>query len=250
MMVGAEKVLFWVLEALAVEYASISYREVKATRCYLLYIERIVDLRSSHTKNSMAVTCYFAREYSHLPWRFARSAPRLCCPLPRSRSRRPTALAEILALIFELRPESLETEGLVSALTKQAETLQARHKIVVSTELRDESDLPMRAKTLSENSGGLFSLSWRNLFPLPHLSEELRKKHLKPEPGFMLESLHLSWEEAEASRLKIKAFVLSWTICLPNRQVPIEESESRSTFSRKDFHASPLISRKESHAYL
>ncbi len=56
------------------------------------------------------------------------------------------ALAEMRALIFELRPESLETEGLVSALTKQVEALQARHKIVVSTELRDEPDLPMRAK--------------------------------------------------------------------------------------------------------
>jgi signal transduction histidine kinase len=56
------------------------------------------------------------------------------------------ALAEMRALIFELRPESLETEGLVSALTKQAEALQSRHKIIVSTELRDEPDLPVRTK--------------------------------------------------------------------------------------------------------
>jgi signal transduction histidine kinase len=55
-------------------------------------------------------------------------------------------LAEMRALIFELRPESLETEGLVSALTKQAAALQARHEIAVSTELCDEPDLPLRAK--------------------------------------------------------------------------------------------------------
>jgi signal transduction histidine kinase len=55
-------------------------------------------------------------------------------------------LAEMRALIFELRPESLETEGLVSALTKQAAALQARHEIAVSTELCDEPNLPLRAK--------------------------------------------------------------------------------------------------------
>jgi signal transduction histidine kinase len=55
-------------------------------------------------------------------------------------------LAEMRALIFELHPESLETEGLVAALTRQAAALQARHEIVVSTKLCDEPDLPLRAK--------------------------------------------------------------------------------------------------------
>ncbi|TME05173.1 MAG: sensor histidine kinase [Chloroflexi bacterium] len=55
-------------------------------------------------------------------------------------------LAEMRALIFELRPESLEMEGLVSALTKQAAALQARYEIAVSTELCDEPDLPLRTK--------------------------------------------------------------------------------------------------------
>src|SRR5439155_18463279 len=45
------------------------------------------------------------------------------------------ALAEMRALIFELRPESLETEGLVSALTKQAAALHARHAITIVTDL-------------------------------------------------------------------------------------------------------------------
>ena len=56
------------------------------------------------------------------------------------------ALAEMRALIFELRPESLETEGLVSALTKQATALQARHAINVVTAFCDEPDLPLQVK--------------------------------------------------------------------------------------------------------
>jgi signal transduction histidine kinase len=56
------------------------------------------------------------------------------------------ALAEMRALIFELRPESLEREGLISALTKQAAALQARHEVAVSTRLCDEPDLPLHTK--------------------------------------------------------------------------------------------------------
>jgi PAS domain S-box-containing protein len=56
------------------------------------------------------------------------------------------ALAEMRALIFELRPESLETEGLVSALTKQAAATQARHELIVLTELCDEPGLPLHSK--------------------------------------------------------------------------------------------------------
>jgi len=55
-------------------------------------------------------------------------------------------LAEMRALIFELRPESLETEGIVSALTKQAEALQARHEIAVHLNLGAEPDLPLSVK--------------------------------------------------------------------------------------------------------
>ncbi|MEZ4606904.1 MAG: histidine kinase [Deinococcales bacterium] len=38
-------------------------------------------------------------------------------------------LAEMRALIFELRPESLEQEGLKTALSKQAEALKSRHNL-------------------------------------------------------------------------------------------------------------------------
>lgn len=56
------------------------------------------------------------------------------------------ALAEMRALIFELRPESLETEGLVAALTKQTAALRARQGISVSTALCDEPELSLSAK--------------------------------------------------------------------------------------------------------
>jgi signal transduction histidine kinase len=56
------------------------------------------------------------------------------------------ALAEMRALIFELRPESLETEGLVSALTKQTAALRARHQITIVTDQCDEPDLPLQVK--------------------------------------------------------------------------------------------------------
>ncbi len=55
-------------------------------------------------------------------------------------------LTEMRALIFELRPESLETEGLVVALAKQGASVQARHGILVHLELSDEPDMPLPNK--------------------------------------------------------------------------------------------------------
>jgi signal transduction histidine kinase len=55
-------------------------------------------------------------------------------------------LAEMRALIFELRPESLETEGLVSALLKQAAALEARHEVPIETDLCDEPSLSLKIK--------------------------------------------------------------------------------------------------------
>jgi signal transduction histidine kinase len=55
-------------------------------------------------------------------------------------------LAEMRALIFELRPESLESEGLVSALSKQGAALQARHELRVSLDLGEEPKLSLYTK--------------------------------------------------------------------------------------------------------
>ncbi|MDP8950794.1 MAG: PAS domain S-box protein [Actinomycetota bacterium] len=55
-------------------------------------------------------------------------------------------LTEMRALIFELRPESLETEGLIAALKQQAAALGARHEIPVEATLGEEPDLPLETK--------------------------------------------------------------------------------------------------------
>ncbi len=55
-------------------------------------------------------------------------------------------LTEMRALIFELRPESLELEGLVSALNKQSAALGARYGVEVEVRLCDEPNLPLPVK--------------------------------------------------------------------------------------------------------
>ena len=57
-------------------------------------------------------------------------------------------MAEMRALIFELRPESLATEGLVAALRKQTAALGARHQIPVATEFGPEPELPLPQKEM------------------------------------------------------------------------------------------------------
>jgi len=55
-------------------------------------------------------------------------------------------MAEMRALIFELRPESLEEEGLVAALGKQVAALEARHGIEVEDDLCEEPPVPLPVK--------------------------------------------------------------------------------------------------------
>ena len=54
--------------------------------------------------------------------------------------------AEMRALIFELRPESLETEGLVAALNRQIEAVRARHGFAAPTVASAEPELPIEVK--------------------------------------------------------------------------------------------------------
>jgi len=56
------------------------------------------------------------------------------------------AMAEMRALIFELRPESLATEGLNAALDKQVTALHLRHRLAVHTDLDGEPELPLATK--------------------------------------------------------------------------------------------------------
>jgi signal transduction histidine kinase len=75
-----------------------------------------------------------------------RDPSRLAEPLDYVLSLAEAGLAEMRALIFELRPESLETEGLAAALAKQAASIKVRHHIEVETELCPEPDLPFETK--------------------------------------------------------------------------------------------------------
>jgi signal transduction histidine kinase len=55
-------------------------------------------------------------------------------------------LAEMRALIFELRPESLAQDGLVRALERQIVALRARHRLAIETLSIDEPDVALPVK--------------------------------------------------------------------------------------------------------
>ena len=76
----------------------------------------------------------------------ARDPDRVPEPLEYVLSLAKAGLAEMRALIFELRPESLATEGLIAALEKQAALVQARHELAVHLTLCDEPDAPLEVK--------------------------------------------------------------------------------------------------------
>lgn len=55
-------------------------------------------------------------------------------------------LTEMRALIFELRPESIATEGLVAAIGRQVAATQARYGVRVTATLADEPDVSLDVK--------------------------------------------------------------------------------------------------------
>ena len=89
---------------------------------------------------SVVLTAHAAQK--HLPAEATRSSQALDAVIELAEA----ALAEMRALIFELRPEMLENEGLIVALATQAASLQARYNIDVETELCDEPGLPIEIK--------------------------------------------------------------------------------------------------------
>ena len=56
------------------------------------------------------------------------------------------ATAEMRALIFELRPDSLKHQGLVAALARQVAATRARHGLYIETRLGSEPPLSLEAK--------------------------------------------------------------------------------------------------------
>jgi signal transduction histidine kinase len=62
-------------------------------------------------------------------------ASRVLEPLPHVVSMAEAALSEMRALIYELRPELLEVEGLLAAIKKQILAIETRHSLKVQTRL-------------------------------------------------------------------------------------------------------------------
>jgi signal transduction histidine kinase/HAMP domain-containing protein len=75
-----------------------------------------------------------------------RDASSVAEPLEYVLSLADAGLAEMRALIFELRPESLETEGLVAAIEKQIAATRSRYGIRVNATMDDEPDAPPALK--------------------------------------------------------------------------------------------------------
>ncbi|MCX6023051.1 MAG: GAF domain-containing sensor histidine kinase, partial [Chloroflexi bacterium] len=75
-----------------------------------------------------------------------RDPSRVAAPLDYVLSLAEAGLAEMRALIFQLRPESLQSEGLAAGLAKAAASLRARHGIEVETDFGEEPDLPPAVK--------------------------------------------------------------------------------------------------------
>ena len=75
-----------------------------------------------------------------------RDPPQAAAPLDYLIALTEAGITEMRALIFELRPESLEQEGLIAALEKQAAALSARHRIAVHADLGTEPVLPLETK--------------------------------------------------------------------------------------------------------
>ncbi len=76
----------------------------------------------------------------------SRDPDRIGEPLDYISSLAEAGLAEMRALIFALRPESLQLEGLIAALTKQCDAVRSRHQLVVNSIFPPEPDIPIEIK--------------------------------------------------------------------------------------------------------
>jgi signal transduction histidine kinase/sensor domain CHASE-containing protein len=73
---------------------------------------------------------------------------KLAEPIEHILSMAEAGLSEMRALIFELRPEILEVEGLIAGLNKQAEAIQRRYDLNLQIELCDEPEVSIELKLL------------------------------------------------------------------------------------------------------
>ena len=90
-------------------------------------------------------------------------------------------LAEMRALIFELRPESLQNEGLVGALTKQTDAVRTRHKLDVVTSFCPEPDISLDTKET------LYRITQEAIYNvIRHASASRIELSLKVESGILI----------------------------------------------------------------
>ena len=95
-------------------------------------------------------------------------------------------LAETRALIFELRPELLQNEGLVAALTKQTGALRGRYKLDVDTSFCPEPDISL------DNKETLYRITQEAIYNvIRHASASRIELSLKVESGFLTWKLRI-----------------------------------------------------------
>lgn len=137
----------WLINALAdvIAVALQNARLYQQARQLAAYQERNRLARELHDSVSQALygIALGARTARAL---LERDPSRLREPLDYVLSLAEAGLTEMRALIFDLRPDSLEQDGLVSALTRQTDSLKMRHHINVALDLCPEPDLPLESK--------------------------------------------------------------------------------------------------------
>ena len=92
------------------------------------------------------------------------------------------ALAEMRALIFELRPGALAEEGLVAALRKQAAALTAREQVMVTVEANDDQLIAL-SPDLEEHLYRIVSEALNNV--VKHANADSATVQIAPEPGHL-----------------------------------------------------------------
>lgn len=92
------------------------------------------------------------------------------------------ALAEMRALIFELRPGALAEEGLVAALRKQAAALTAREQVTVTIEANDDQLIAL-SPDLEEHLYRIVSEALNNV--VKHANADSATVQIAPEPGHL-----------------------------------------------------------------
>jgi signal transduction histidine kinase len=127
--------------AVAVENARL---EAQA-RCHAAQEERARLARELHDSVSQAIYGIALGVRTALTL-LERDPTRAAAPLEHVLPLAEAALTEMRALIFDLRPDALEAEGLVMALEKQAAALRARHGLAVHLHAGAEPSASLAAK--------------------------------------------------------------------------------------------------------